>query len=202
MADMTVTKPLVLAAAAVLALAGCSATPATNSPAAPPAASSAQDPLLAAYDLAGLEGREIVDRLDRTPVEDRQPDLLASVRPGELLLSDSGSDQPTAVDLPEGEFYLSIAPYVEQTHDCFFHSLTTCRGELAGEPVHVSITDRGTGEVLVDETTETFDNGFVGYWLPVGIDATVQVAHDGRVGTQHIATGPEDPTCLTTLRLT
>jgi hypothetical protein len=194
---MTVTKPLALAAAAVLALAGCASSPTV----AEPADSPADSPILAAYDLAGLDGRQIVDRLDRTPVDARQPDLLASVRPGELLLSETGSGTPTAVDLPDGEFYLSVAPYLEQTHDCYFHSLTTCRGELAGQAVHVTITDRGTGEVLVDQATETFDNGFVGFWLPSGIDATIQVEYGEYSASQDISTGPEDPTCLTTVQL-
>jgi hypothetical protein len=195
---MTVTKPLALAAAAVLAMAGCASSPTAADPTEPPAAES---PILAAYGLAGLDGREIVERLERTPVDARQPDLMASVRPGELLLSQVGSDEPTVVDLADDEFYLSVAPYLEQTHDCYFHSLTTCRGELAGEAVHVTITDRATGEVLVDEPTETFDNGFVGFWLPSGIDATITVEYEGLSASQDISTGADDPTCLTTLRL-
>jgi hypothetical protein len=130
MGGMTVTRPHTLAAAAVLALAGCASSPTVAEPAQP---SAAESPILAAYDLAGLDGREIVERLERTPVDAWQPDLRASVRPGELLLSEVGSDEPTVVDLPDDEFYLSVAPYLEQTHDCYFHSLTTCRGELAGE---------------------------------------------------------------------
>jgi hypothetical protein len=193
---MTVTKPLALAAVAVLALAGCDSSPTVGEPAV-----SAEAPILARYGLAGLDGREVVDRLERTAVEARQSDLTASVRPGELLLSEVGSDAPTVVDLPDDVFYLSVAPYLEQTHECYFHSLTTCRGELAGEETHVVITDRDTGEVLVDEVAETFDNGFVGFWLPSGIDATVQVEYQGYSASRDISTGPDDPTCLTTVQL-
>jgi len=184
-----------LAAAVVLVLAGCSASPTTaDSPATEPS-------ILAEYDLAGLDGRAIVDRLDRVPVADRQSDLRASVRPGELLVSTADSDDATVVDLPDDQFYLSVAPYVEQTHDCYFHSLTTCRGELAGKEVQVTITQRDTGEVLVDEVTQTFDNGFVGFWLPRGIEATLHVEYDGYAASSDISTGPDDPTCLTTLQL-
>lgn len=198
MGGMMVTKPLAVVAAAVLALAGCSSSP--------PVTESAQSPgaepsILAAYDLAGLDGREIVDQLERTPVGARHSDLMASVRPGQLLLGETGSDEQTLVDLPDDEFYLSVAPYVEQTHDCYFHSLTTCRGELAGEQVHVTITDRDTGEVLVDEVTDTFDNGFVGFWLPAGVDTTIQVEYEGLSASEDISTGPDDPTCLTTMQL-
>jgi hypothetical protein len=93
------------------------------------------------------------------------------------------------------------APYVGTTHKCFHHSLTTCSDELAAERIQVAITNRTTGQVLVDETTTTFDNGFAGFWLPSGIDATVRVEHDGRTANVDVSTGSGDPTCLTTLRL-
>jgi len=175
-----------LAAAAVLALAGCG----SPSTVADPAGSSADEPaILAEYGLAGLDGKEIVDRLDRTPVDSRRADLVASVRPGQLLLSRAGSDEQTVVDLPDDEFYLSVAPYRHRTHECHFHSLTTCRGELAGERIHVTITDRDTGD------------GFAGFWLPRDITATVHVRHGEYSATGEISTGPDDPTCLTTLHL-
>ena len=193
---MTLPKPLALAAAALLALAGC----ASSTPGGEPR-SAAESAILAKYDLAGLDGRAIVDRLDRVPVASRPATLRASVRPGQLLLSEVGSDQPTAVDLPDDLFYLSIAPYIEQTHDCYFHSLTTCQGELAGKDLHVTITERATGNVLVDGVTTTFDNGFVGFWLPSGIDATINVTYEGYAASAEISTGPDAPTCLTTVKL-
>lgn len=187
-----------LAAVAVLALAGCGSPSTGTDPAGPPADEPA---VLAAYGLTGLDGREIVDRLERMPVDSRHPDLVASVRPGHLVLSRAGSDEQTVVDLPADQFYLSVAPYRHRTHDCHFHSLTTCRGELAGEKLQVTITDRDSGEVLVDEVTETFDNGFAGFWLPRGINATIHVRHGEYSASEDIATGPDDPTCLTTLHL-
>ena len=198
MSGMTVMWKLTPAAAAVLALAGCLSSPPVAEPATSPATGS---PILAAYLLDGLDGRQIVERLERTPVDARQSDLMASVRPGELLLSTVGSDEVSVVDLPDDEFYLSVAPYLVQTHECYFHSLTTCRGELAGEQVRVTVTDRDTGRVLVDELTKTFDTGFAGFWLPSGIDASVQVEYEEYSASEDISTGPDDPTCLTTVRL-
>ena len=57
------------------------------------------------------------------------------------------------------------------------------------------------GEVLVDETLTTYDNGFGGFWLPRDIEGTINVEFDGKSVTAPIATGPEDPTCVTTLQL-
>ena len=193
---MKVMRQLTILAAAVLALAGC-ASSATE----PPQSSATDSSILAAYGLAGMDGRTIVDTLDRTLVASRPTTLRASVRPGELLLSEVDSDQQTSVDLPDDLFYLAVAPYIEKTHDCYFHSLTTCRGELAGRTMHVTITERGTGKVLVDTDTTTFDNGFIGFWLPSGIDATITIAYEEYTATTDISTGPDDPTCLTTMRL-
>ena len=44
-------------------------------------------------------------------------------------------------------------------------------------------------------------NGFAGFWLPRDVDARLTVESDGRTGTATVSTTPDDPTCLTTLRL-
>lgn len=182
------------AAALLLTVAACSTGP--DTPAADPGEAPAP---LAAHGLDGMTGKEIVDHLDRLGGEDRPADLMASVRAEELIVTD-GTEEVT-VELPEDSFYLSVAPFVETTHECYYHSLTTCQGELHGEDVEVTFTT-DDGEVLVDETTTTFANGFVGYWLPRDVEGTLRVTHEGRVGEVAVATGEEDPTCLTTLQLT
>jgi len=203
----------VAALGSLLVLAGCTAG--GSSSAAPIELRLAEEPdgvvsenaeaddaeLLADYGLAGLDARGIVDRLDAMPVTERPAALLASVQPGQLVVTDDRGRE-AELPMPEGEFYLSIAPYEQSTHDCHFHSLTTCLGELQNESVAVRVVDDATGEALVDDTRSTFDNGFVGVWLPRGIEATVTIEHGALTGTAHISTaGPDDATCLTTLRL-
>lgn len=163
--------------------------------------SSSADTILADHGLATADARQVIDTLDAQPVAERPSDLIASVRPGQLQLSDD-QGREASLPLPDDAFYLSVAPYVSQTHECHFHSLTTCKGELGDTPVHVTVTDRDTGQVVVDEVLTTFDNGFVGLWLPRGIEATLTISTDGRSATTAISTsGDEDPTCLTTLQL-
>lgn len=147
-----------------------------------------------------MDGAQIIDHLDRMPVADRPSDLMASVRADQLLLTDA--EQELAVPLGEDRFYLSVAPYVDQTHECFYHSLTTCRGELANQDVGVRIIDDATGEVLVEEQVTTFDNGFVGFWLPRDVEGTIEVTHDGLTGQRVFSSDDEGATCLTTLQLT
>ena len=139
-------------------------------------------------------------RLAGAPVEERPTDLIASVEPDAVVVTDE-QGQEESVPLPEDEFYVSVAPYIDQTHDCFYHSLTTCLGELDNQEVDVTVTEEGTGEVLVDETLETYDNGFFGLWLPRDIDAEMTIEHEGLSSTTSLSTGEGDPTCLTTSRL-
>lgn len=182
----------------MLALAGCGG--AGTAPAAPAADQlpAGIEAAFADHGLSDLSGKEIVDHLDRLAGPDRPTDLMASVRVGELVVSD-GVDE-VGVPLPDDEFYLSFSPYVDSTHECYFHSLTTCQGELTRQDIEVRIV-ADDGEVLVHEVATTFDNGFVGYWLPRDIDATVEVGYEGLTGELDIATDADSPTCLTTLQL-
>lgn len=158
------------------------------------------DRILAAHGLQGLDAVTLIERLDALAVTARPADLMASVRPTELLVSDR-SGEPVSVPIPGDRFYLSMAPYAQQTHDCHFHSLTTCLGELRNTKVHVTVQRADTGETLVDQDLTTFDNGFVGVWLPRDIDASVRITHDGRTATRTVRPGAQDATCLTTVKL-
>lgn len=117
-------RAAIAAAALALALTGCSA--ADPEPTAD--GTESQDTFLTAHGLAAMDAVEIIDHLDRQKVTERPTDLIASVRADELLLS--SGDQEVVVDLPDNQTYVSIAPYLTSTHDCFYHSLTTCLGEL------------------------------------------------------------------------
>jgi hypothetical protein len=140
----------------------------------------------------------IVDDLERLGGDERPRALKASVRPDELQLSDG--DEQVTLRMPADRFYLSIAPYRAKTHECYFHSLTTCQGEMASSDVHVKIVDT-SGAVLVDRRTVTNANGFVGFWLPKGVSGTVEVTTGAGTGSQPFSTGADDPTCMTTLRV-
>ncbi|TQE43805.1 hypothetical protein EJK80_04440 [Corynebacterium phoceense] len=189
-------RAAIAAVALALALTGCSAT----DPELTAEGTVSQDTFLTTHGLAAMDAVEIIDHLDRQKVTERPTDLIASVRADELLLSSDG--QEVVVDLPDNQTYVSIAPYLTSTHDCFYHSLTTCRGELDNEEIQVTITDEATGEVLVDEATTTFDNGFIGFWLPDDVTGLIEVSYQGRTGTTEFSTTDDGATCVTDLRLT
>lgn len=193
---------IAVAAIAAVALSACSTAEPTTSETQPASETAAMDSsLLTDHGLDGLSTREVIDSLDALPIADRPTDLMASVRPNALLVSDD-QEREIALDMPADEFYVSIAPYVNDTHDCYFHSLTTCKGEMQNTEVNVVVTDKATGEVLLDETRTTFDNGFMGLWLPRDIDASITIEHDGLSATSDLSTRTdEDATCVTTMQL-
>nr|WP_232488568.1 CueP family metal-binding protein [Brevibacterium antiquum] len=154
---------------------------------------------LSEHGLDGMNAVEAIDHLDRLAVTDRPNDLMASVYPAELVLA--GEAQEVTIDLPREKAYVSIAPYVDTTHDCFYHSLTTCRGELGNEELDVKITDSASGEVVVDDRATTFDNGFAGFWVPSDIEGTISITHEGKSGSVDFSTGEDGATCITDLRL-
>lgn len=186
---------LAAAAAAILSLtlAGCSAPDAAvpNTPSAD---------LLASHNLTDMSAREIVDTLDRMNVSDRPTDLIASVQPDALVLTDNVTE--VSLDMPDDVTYVSVAPFVSQTHECFYHSLTTCRGELSAQQIEVRFIDDATGNVILEETTTTFDNGFAGFWLPRNLSGTIEVTYDGKTGETPFSTANDAATCITTLQLT
>ncbi len=197
----TVVIAVTLGASAVLT--GCT----SGSPGVPPAASTVTPPaaeernMLADHGLAELDARQVIEKLDAMPLAERPKDLMASIRPDRLIISDDQRGE-ISLPMPTDQFYVSFAPYIDQTHDCHFHSLTTCTGELRNADVQVKVTDDVTGEVLVDDELRTFDNGFLGLWLPRDINAILTVEYQDRTATSPVTTkGDEAATCVTTLPL-
>lgn len=186
-------------ALAALTLTGCSAPADTSE------TGSGVEGRLTDLGLAGKNAKQVIERLDTMPVEDRPTDFFASVLQDSVELTfideSNGEEDTTSLPLPEDEFYVSIAPFVQNTHACFYHSLTTCLGEMSRETLRVKVTDTQTAEVVFDKGIEAYDNGFFGLWLPRGSEYEVAVESDLGDGVLTLGTGEEDPTCVTTLQL-
>lgn len=54
-------------------------------------------------------------------------DEQASITSTELIIQEN--DEEKRYELPENEFFVSIAPFINQTHPCGDHSLTGCQGD-------------------------------------------------------------------------
>lgn len=196
-----------LIAAVTLGLAGCASSDESSTNTATSAVESQSEEnaqmtpadILAPYSLENRNVEDVVDALDQMPVDERPEDLIASVRIDQLELSTN--DGTAAMEMPEDKTYVSFAPYVDSTHPCTFHSLTTCLGEMRSTPIHIKITESGSKRVLVDERVKTFDNGFYGVWLPRNIDGEIEVTHEGKSGSADFSTKADGATCVTDLKL-
>ncbi|WP_313894028.1 CueP family metal-binding protein [Psychrobacillus sp.] len=126
-------------------------------------------------------------------------DVTASITSHELIVTDNGKE--TSFDLPEDEFFVSIAPFVSSTHECGIHSLTGCQGELVEKDFDVHIQD-AEGNVVMDETITSFENGFIDLWLPRDRTYQVKIDYDGKTVESELSTFKGDNTCVTTMQLT
>ncbi|GEN86119.1 CueP family metal-binding protein [Oceanobacillus sojae] len=124
----------------------------------------------------------------------------ASITSEQLIVTDNEGNEEAVYDLPEDEFFVSIAPFVQQTHPCEIHSLTGCQGEMVQEEFDVYI-ETAEGDVVIDETMQTEENGFIDLWLPKDETYTVEIKHDGKEVTSEISTFEDDFTCITTMQL-
>jgi hypothetical protein len=113
----------------------------------------------------------------------------------------TNDDQSTDIyHLPKDEFYVSIAPYINQTHQWTYHFLTGCQAELVNQDFDVYIEDMD-GNVVVDETMKSLPNGFIDLWLPRDQKYRVSIKYDGKIVESQLSTFNNDPTCVTTMQL-
>lgn len=126
-------------------------------------------------------------------------DHSASISATELIITNE-DDTEKAYELPEDEFFVSIAPFVNETHPCDIHSLTGCQGELVDADFDIVIENKA-GDIVVDETMNSEKNGFVDLWLSRDETYNVTVNYDGKEVKSEISTFDQDGTCITTMQL-
>lgn len=123
----------------------------------------------------------------------------ASITGTELIVTED-NDKEKVYKLPEDDFFVSIAPFINETHPCDIHSLTGCQGELVNQDFDIYIEDSLGNEVL-DETKQTEANGFIDLWLPRDETYNVIITQDGKTSESKISTFEDDNTCITTMQL-
>ena len=97
--------------------------------------------------------------------------------------------------LEEDLFYVSLAPYVKQTHGCYTHSLTGCQGELIDKDFIVKIHDE-EGNLLEEKIINSGSDGFFGLFLKKGFTYTIIVEYED-LNTSYDIKANTDQTCYT-----
>lgn len=152
---------------------------------------------LSRYNLDDMSVKEIVSHLENKLDEPEQ--FNAGITGTTLILSDLKEQIELA--LPNGLFYLSFAPYINQTHPCANHNLVTCRGEMKNQSFQIQVVDSMTNEIIMDEMLTTKSNGFSGIWLPKDRNFQLTVTYGTLSATTQVSTSSVSNTCLTTLKL-
>lgn len=124
----------------------------------------------------------------------------ASITSKELIVRDENAKEVT-YDLPEDEFFLSIAPYIEATHPCQIHSLTGCQGEMTNREFSVSVEDKDGNAVMDKAVLKSQANGFIDLWLPRDQIYRITIEHEGKKAESEISTFDNDDTCISTMQL-
>lgn len=104
------------------------------------------------------------------------------------------------VPMPEDEMFVSVAPYLNQTHPCTTHYLSSCQGELVDVPMRVRAT-LPDGTVVLDDVIATGANGFLDLWLPRDQAVVLSVSVDRYAADGFLTTTADSATCITTLQL-
>lgn len=124
----------------------------------------------------------------------------ASITSEQLIVTESDNSEKV-YELLEDEFFVSIAPFIEQTHPCADHNLTGCQGEMIKEDFVVHIEDE-EGNVVVDETLTSEENGFIDLWLPRDKNYKINISNGDKTAESEFSTFTGDNTCITTIQLT
>lgn len=125
--------------------------------------------------------------------------VTASITSTQLITKDSKGNEEV-YELPKEEFFVSIAPYINETHPCTNHSLTGCQGEMVDKEFDVTIKD-SEGNVIVDEKMKTQANGFIDLWVPRDKKYEITIEHEGKKVDSTFSTFEQDGTCITTFQL-
>ncbi|WP_342415019.1 CueP family metal-binding protein [Paenibacillus sp. FSL R10-2782] len=163
---------------------------------------------LGTYLLAGNIQREGADNQGKTNIRQLVHDLSAgkataqsaSINSSQLIVT--GDDTQTMTyDLPDNEFFLSIAPYMEQTHPCATHSLTGCQGEIKNGEFSVTVHDSEGNVIMENVAMQSQSNGFIDLWLPRDKTYRISVNHEGKRAETEFSTYENNDTCITTMQL-
>lgn len=110
-------------------------------------------------------------------------------------------DNSHAIISTKNDHLLSIAPYIHQTHPCYFHIPTGCTGEIKSKKIQIKIVDIKTKKIVKFGVVETGKNGFIDLWMPKGNIFEVSLYYQGKSVTQTISTTDGAKTCITSMKL-
>lgn len=142
----------------------------------------------------GLSTREVVEKMEN----DLDEDISGAVWQDRIELEYKNE----SVELVDSDdlFYVSIAPYVNSTHEWAIHSLAGCRGEFGNRNFEIKLQDN-EGNIVYEGNKESYSNGFIGFWLDRDKVYTIDIYINDKSGTFEFETFSDSYTCITSFQL-
>jgi hypothetical protein len=102
--------------------------------------------------------------------------------------------------LPDTAMYIAVAPYINTTHECSDHYMSSCSGELTEKTMKLTASD-SNGIIYIDGNITTLKHGFFEIWLPRNKNVKLAISYNSLSGVEIISTNNNSRTCITTIQL-
>jgi len=147
--------------------------------------------------LKGIDGKTAMAVANKWHMD--KIDVVTFVTPDKVNFK-FNDGETISILLPDDEMIVSIAPYINKTHTCTTHYISSCDAELKNTNIKILAVTAG-GKTLINKTMKTAPTGFLDLWLPRNQDINITVSAKGKSATGRIFTNRDSKTCETTLKL-
>ncbi|MDI6742885.1 MAG: CueP family metal-binding protein [Smithella sp.] len=147
--------------------------------------------------LTGIDGKRAVAIANKWRMD--KIDVVTFVTPEKVTFKFKDG-QMISVPLPDDVMMVSIAPYIDKTHECITHYMSSCDAEMKNINVKI-LAVTAAGKTLINKTMKTAPTGFLDLWLPRNQVIHITVSAKGKSATGKIFTNRDSKTCETTLKL-
>jgi hypothetical protein len=148
-------------------------------------------------ELKGVDGKKAMEIANEWRL--KKIDIVTFVTPDTVNFKFKDGET-ISIPVPDDVMIVSIAPYVNKTHKCATHYMSSCDAELKNEDMKITAFAAG-GKILINKTMKTGPTGFLDLWLPRNQEIDIAVSAKGKKATGKIYTYRNSKTCDTTLKL-
>ena len=141
----------------------------------------------------GLDISDQVELINRLENDDFNQEISASITNEQIFIYHNKKEYE--IILKDDLFYVSLAPYINNTHGCYTHSLIGCLGELINKDLLVKIYDE-EDNLLEEKEVNTGSDGFFGLFLEKGVTYKIIITYAG-LSTSYDIDAFTDQTCFT-----
>lgn len=148
-------------------------------------------------ELLNLDAKQAIAKANEW--RDSSPKITSHITQTEVIF-DFPDGQTVTKKVPDSIFYLAVAPYINETHECELHYPSSCNGELAEKSFKVTAKDEN-GIVYFDGNIITLKHGFFEIWVPRNRNLTLTINYNNLTGEEKLSTNSDSRTCITTIKL-